>query len=207
MRVALYGRVSTDGQSVNAQLTELREVAERRGWEIVHEYTDKGISGAKGRDQRPALDAMLKAATRGECDMVAAWSVDRLGRSVQHLVAGLADLQAAGVGLYLHKQALDTSTPSGRAMFGMLAIFAEFERELIQERVRAGMKVAKAEQAAGKERLHPNGRVKKAIGRPRISAETEARIRAMRAEGKGMTAISKRLRVGGSTVKRVLDAE
>ncbi len=149
---------------------------------------------------------MLKAATRGEVDMVAAWSVDRLGRSLQHLVAGLADLQASGIGLYLHKQALDTSTPSGRAMFGMLAIFAEFERELIQERVRAGMKVAKAEQAAGKERLHPNGRVKKAIGRPRVGADVEAKILAMRAEGKGMTAISKRLRVGGSTVKRVLDA-
>ncbi len=207
MRVALYGRVSTDGQSVNAQLAELREVAERRGWEIVHEYTDKGISGAKGRDQRPALDAMLKATTRGECDMVAAWSVDRLGRSLQHLVAGLGDLQAASVGLYLHKQALDTSMPSGRAMFGMLAIFAEFERELIQERVRAGMKVAKAEQAAGKERLHPNGRVKKAIGRPRVSADTEAQIRAMRAEGMGMTAISKALRVGGGTVKRVLDGQ
>ena len=98
MRVAIYARVSTDGQSVNAQLAELREVADRRGWEIVHEYTDKGISGAKGRDQRPALDAMLKAATRGEFDAVAAWSVDRLGRSLQHLVAGLGDLQAAGVG-------------------------------------------------------------------------------------------------------------
>ncbi len=207
MQVALYGRVSTDGQSVNAQLAELREVAERRGWEIVHEYTDKGISGAKGRDQRPALDAILKAATRGEVDMVAAWSVDRLGRSLQHLVAGLADLQASGVGLYLHKQALDTSTPSGRAMFGMLAIFAEFERELIQERVRAGMKVAKAEQAAGQERLHPNRRRKKAICRPRVLPETEAKIRAKYSEdkGKGMTAISKALRVGDGTVKRVID--
>ena len=99
MRVAIYARVSTDGQSVNAQLAELRDVANRRGWEIMQEYTDKGISGAKGRDQRPALDAMLKAATRGEFDTVAAWSVDRLGRSLQHLVAGLGDLQAAGVDL------------------------------------------------------------------------------------------------------------
>ncbi len=130
MRVAIYARVSTDGQSVNAQLAELREVADRRGWEIVHEYTDRGISGAKGRDQRPALDTMLKAATRREFDMLAAWSVDRLGRSLQHLVAGLGDLRAAGVGLYLHKQGLDTSTPSGRAMFGMLGVFAEFERDL-----------------------------------------------------------------------------
>ncbi len=125
MKVAIYTRVSADGQSVNAQLADLRETADRRGWDIVQEYTDKGISGATGRDQRPALDAMLKAATRREFDMVAAWSVDRLGRSLQHLVAGLGDLQAAGVGLYLHKQGLDTSTPSGRAMFGMLSVFAE----------------------------------------------------------------------------------
>ena len=96
MRVAIYARVSTDGQSVNAQLSELRETAERRGWEMVHEYTDKGISGAKGRDKRPALDAMLKAATRREFDMVAAWSVDRLGRSLQHLVAGLAHIIHGG---------------------------------------------------------------------------------------------------------------
>ncbi len=107
MKVAIYARVSTDGQSVNAQLADLRATAERRSWEIVKEYNDKGISGAKGRDERLALDAMLKAATRREFDMVAAWSVDRLGRSLQHLVAGLGDLQAAGVGLYLHKQGLD----------------------------------------------------------------------------------------------------
>ena len=92
-------------------------------------------------------------------------------------------------------------------MYGMLSVFAEFERDLIRERVRAGIKVAKAEQAAGKERLHPNGRRKKAIGRPRVSPETEAQIRAMRAKGCGMTAISKALRVGGGTVKRVLDGQ
>ena len=96
---------------------------------------------------------MLKAATRREFDSVAAWSVDRLGRSLQHLVAGLGDLQAAGVGLYLHKQGLGTSTPSGRAMFGMLSVFAEFERDLIRERVRAGIWLAKSEQAAGQEGL------------------------------------------------------
>lgn len=126
MRVAIYARISTDGQSVKAQITELREVAIRRKWEIVHEYTDKGKSGAKGRDERPGLDAMLKSATRREIDMVAAWSVDRLGRSLQHLVTGLADLQTAGVELYLHKQGLDTSTPSGRAMFGILASKGHF---------------------------------------------------------------------------------
>lgn len=205
MRVAIYARVSTDGQSVNAQLAELREVAERRGWEVVHEFTDKGISGAKGRDQRPALDAMLKAATRREFDMVAAWSVDRLGRSLQHLVTGLSDLQAAGVGLYLHKQGLDTSTPSGRAMFGMLSVFAEFERDLIRERVRAGIKVAKAEQAAGKERLHKNGRLKKPIGRPRVTSDVERKVRQLRAQGHGINKIAALAGCGSGTVRRIIE--
>ena len=203
MRVAIYARVSTDGQSVNAQLAELRDVANRRGWEIMQEYTDKGISGAKGRDQRPALDAMLKAATRGEFDTVAAWSVDRLGRSLQHLVAGLGDLQAAGVGLYLHKQGLDTSTPSGRAMFGMLGVFAEFEREMIAERVRAGMKVAKTEQAGGKERLHKNGRVKKPIGRPRVGTDVERKVRQLREQKWGVNRIARELSIGSGTVRRI----
>ncbi len=203
MKVAIYARVSTDGQSVNAQLADLRETAERRGWEIVHEYTDKGISGAKGRDKRPGLDAMLKAATRREFDMVAAWSVDRLGRSLQHLVAGLGDLQAAGVGLYLHKQGLDTSTPSGRAMYGMLSVFAEFERDLIRERVRAGLKVAKAEQASGKERLHKNGRVKKPIGRPRVGADVERKVGELRAKKWGVNRIARELGIGSGTVRRI----
>ncbi len=203
MRVAIYARVSTDGQSVNAQLAELREVAERRGWEVVAEFTDKGISGAKGRDQRPALDAMLKAATRREFDTVMAWSVDRLGRSLQHLVAGLGELRAADVGLYLHKQGLDTSTPSGRAMFGMLAIFAEFERDMIVERVRAGIKQARAEQARGVERLHKNGRVKKAIGRPKVNGEVARRVGELRGQGWGVNRIARELGIGSGTVRRI----
>jgi len=191
--VAIYARVSTDGQSVNSQLAELREVAERRGWRIVHEYTDKGISGAKGRDQRPALDAILKAATRGEFDMVAAWSVDRLGRSLQHLVAGLGDLRAAGVGLYLHKQGLDTSTPSGRAMFGMLGVFAEFEREMIAERVRAGIKQAKAN---GTKTGNP-------FGRPRVKADVERKVRELRAQAWGVNRIARELGIGSGTVRRI----
>ncbi len=202
MKVAIYARVSTDGQSVNAQLADLRETAERRGWKIVHEFTDKGISGAKGRDERPALDAMLKAATRREFDMVAAWSVDRLGRSLQHLVNGLNDLKDVGVGLYLHKQGIDTSTPSGRAMFGMLSVFAEFERDLIRERVRAGMKVAKAEQAAGMERLHKNGRVKKPIGRP-VGADMERMVLELPAKKWGVNRIARELGIGSGTVRRI----
>ncbi len=203
MRVAIYTRVSTDGQSVNAQLADLREVAERCGWGIVHEYADKGISGARGRDKRPGLDAMLKAAIRREFDMVAAWSVDRLGRSLQHLVAGLGDLQAAGVGLYLHKQGLDTSTPSGRAMFGMLSVFTEFERDMIRERVRAGITVAKAEQASGKERLHTNGRVKKPIGRPRVGTNIERKVRELREKEWGINRIARELDIGSGTVRRI----
>lgn len=197
MRVAIYARVSTDGQSVSAQLAELCEVADRRGWTVVQEYTDKGISGAKGRDQRPALDAMLKAATRGSFDTVAAWSVDRLGRSLQHLVAGLGDLHAAGVGLYLHKQGLDTSTPSGRAMFGMLGVFAEFEREMIAERIRAGIKNAKAR---GTKTGNP-------FGRPKVGAEVERKVRDHRANGWGVNRIARELGIGSGTVRRITNAK
>jgi len=206
-RVGFYVRVSTDGQTTENQRRELREVAAARGWEVTRVYHDNGISGAKGREHRKQLDAMLKDAARGKFDMVAAWSVDRIGRSLKDLVAFLSELRALKVDLYLHKQALDTSTPSGRAMFGMLGIFAEFEREIIVERVNAGLARAKAEQASGKPRKHKDGRIKKAIGRPRVSPETEAAIRAMRSEGKGMTAISKALGVGGGTVTRVLGTD
>ncbi len=133
--VALYARVSTDGQSTENQLRELRAAIARHGWSIVAEYVDHSISGAKGRKDRPQFDALLHAVARKEFDMVAAWSVDRLGRSLQDLVSFLGDLQCKKVDLYLHQQALDTSTPSGKAMFGMLGVFAEFERAIIQERV------------------------------------------------------------------------
>ena len=156
-RVAIYTRVSTDGQSVENQRQELLGVAERRGWEVIQEYSDHGISGAKDRDKRPAFDRMLRGATRREFDMIAAWSVDRLGRSLQHLVAFLGEVHGAGVGLYLHQQALDTSTPAGEAMFQMCGVFAQFERSMIVSRVNAGLKRARA-----------NG---KTLGRPKIAAE------------------------------------
>ena len=137
---AIYARVSTrNGQTPENQLNELRAVAERAGWEVVREYVDHGISGAKGRDQRPEFDRMLTAATRREFDVVMAWSVDRLGRSLQHLVGFLGDIHANGVDLYLHKQGIDTTTPSGKAMFQMCGVFAEFEREMIRERIHAGL--------------------------------------------------------------------
>ncbi len=138
-RAALYARVSTGGQTVENQIRELQVVAQRLGWEVVEEFIDQGISGAKGRADRPALDRMLKAVIRGEVEVVAAWSVDRLGRSLQELVSILNELRERQVDLYLHQQGLDTATPSGRAMYQMLGVFAEFERAIIIERIKAGM--------------------------------------------------------------------
>jgi DNA invertase Pin-like site-specific DNA recombinase len=189
-RVCIYTRVSTDGQSVENQRRELLVVAERRGWQVVQEYSDHGISGVKGRDRRPAFDRMLKAATRREFDMIAAWSVDRLGRSLQHLVSFLGEVHAAGVDLYLHQQALDTSTPAGKAMFQMCGVFAEFEHAMIVERVNAGLKRAKA---AGQ-----------VLGRPRIAASTETNIRKALAKGdRGILKIASEFGVGSGTVQRI----
>ena len=134
-RAALYVRVSTDTQTVENQRLVLDEVAQRSGWTVVRTFADEGISGAKGRDKRPGYDALLKAVSRREIDIVAAWSVDRLGRSLPDLVSFLSDIQSKGCDLYLHQQAVDTSTPSGRMLFQMLGVFAEFERAIIRSRI------------------------------------------------------------------------
>lgn len=143
-RAAIYLRVSTDHQTVENQRLVLEEVARRSGWEIVHVFEDQGISGAKGRDKRPGYDALLKAIARKDVQVVAAWSVDRLGRSLPDLVSFLNEVQATGCDLYLHQQAIDTSTPSGRMLFQMLGVFAEFERSIIRSRVVAGLERARA---------------------------------------------------------------
>ena len=160
MRAALYLRVSTDQQTTGNQYQELWAAAARAGWSIAEVFEDNGISGAKGRDQRPAFDRLHRAITRREIDVVMVWSVDRLGRSLQDLVAFLAELRAVGCDLYLHQQGVDTTTPAGRALFQMLGVFAEFERAIIVERVRAGIARARA---AGKH-----------CGRPRIDSDKEA---------------------------------
>lgn len=188
-RVAFYFRVSTHDQTTENQRRELQAVADKAGWNVVATFEDAGISGAKGRQQRPGYDALLKAITRREVDMVAAWSVDRLGRSMPDLVAFLSDLHARGADLYLHQQAMDTTTPSGRAMFQMMGVFAEFERAMIQERVKAGLARAKAE-----------GRK---LGRPTVGTDTEARIRELRAQGIGIVKVAKTLGIGVSAVQRV----
>ena len=165
-RIALYTRVSQDSQTTENQRRELMAVAERLGWEVVAEFTDHGISGSKGRDKRPGYDALMKAVARREIDMVASWAVDRLGRSLQNLVTFLTEINAKGVDLYLHQQALDTSTPSGRAMFGMLSVFADFEREMIISRIKAGL-----------------ARSTKRSGRPPLDAEKVERIKQSIADG------------------------
>src|SRR3984893_3516857 len=162
-RAALYLRVSTTDQTTANQERELREIAERAGWEVVRVYRDHGISGAKGRDKRPAFDSLCRDASARQFDVVMAWSVDRLGRSLQDLVAFLSELHALRVDLFLHQQGLDTTTPGGKAMFQMMGVFAEFERSIIQERVRAGLARARSEG--------------KRLGRPPIAPELEQRIR------------------------------
>ena len=190
IRAAIYIRVSTDGQTTEHQRRELLEVAARKGWNVVEVYEDAGISGAKDRTKRPALDKMLKDATRKRFDVIAAWSVDRLGRSLQHLIAMLGDIHGAGCDLYLHQQAVDTSTPSGRALFQMMGVFAEFERAMIRERVMAGLKTARARKVK--------------LGRPRIDAEKEGDIKYWHAKGYGKMRIAREVACGVSAVQRVL---
>ena len=137
-RAAIYVRVSTDKQTVENQIRELRQIAARRGWEVVHEYRDAGISGSKGRDARPGLDEMLKDAQRRRFDVVMAWAIDRLGRSLIDLLGTIQTLEHCNVDLYLDQQAIDTTTPAGRLMFQVTGAFAEFERGMIKQRSTPG---------------------------------------------------------------------
>jgi DNA invertase Pin-like site-specific DNA recombinase len=188
-RVALYLRVSTDEQTIENQRRELQAVADRHGWNVVAVLTDEGISGAKGRDKRPGFDLLCRGVTRKEFDMVAAWSVDRLGRSLQDLVAFLAELHAKGIGLYLHQQGLDTSTPAGTAMFQMMGVFAQYERSMIVERVKSGIARARSQG--------------KRLGRPRLSAGQERRIRDLLAVGTGVIKTARIVGCDVSAVQRI----
>jgi DNA invertase Pin-like site-specific DNA recombinase len=202
-RAALYLRVSTGDQNTENQRRVLAEVAELRGWAIVATYADPGISGAKGRDKRPQLDAMLKDAVRGKFDVVMTWAIDRLGRSLIDLLATMQDLRGAEVDLFVHQQAVDTTTPSGNLLFQVMGAFAEFERAIIQSRVQAGLDRAKAEQAAGIVRRDRDGKLKKPIGRPAIDPKVEAAIRARLATGAGMLKVAAEFGVGSGTVQRI----
>ena len=188
-RAVLYLRVSTVDQTTANQERELREVADRMGCEIIHVYKDHGISGAKGRDKRPQFDRLCRDAAQRKFDVVMAWSVDRLGRSLQDLVGFLSELHALHVDLFLHQQGLDTTTPAGKAMFQMMGVFAEFERAMIQERVRAGLRRAKDE---GKQ-----------LGRHRIDPDVEQRIRNALRAGETIRGIAAKFGVNPSTVQRI----
>lgn len=191
-KVAIYARVSTQDQTTDNQLNQLREVAARNGWIIVREFIDHGISGAKSAAGRPALASLLKAVTRREFDVVMAWDVSRLGRSLQDLIGFLNDISAKHVDLYLHQQGLDTSTPTGRMIFQMCGVFAEFERGMIRDRVLAGLERAK--------------RQGKKLGRPsNCSDGTKSAVVHMRQQlNWGIQKIAAELRIGTGSVYRML---
>jgi DNA invertase Pin-like site-specific DNA recombinase len=192
-RVGIYLRVSTSGQTVDNQRIDLERVAEQRGWLIAETYIDHGISGTKGRDKRPAFDRLAKDAIHGKLDMVVAWSIDRLGRNLGHLVQFTNELRQQNVGLYLHQQQVDTSTAAGKAFLNMAAVFAEFEREVIVERINAGLARARAQG--------------KRLGRPTsVTPKLKQRIHELRAQGYGMLRIASTIGCGTGTVQRVLKA-
>ena len=188
-RVALYLRVSTSEQTIANQRRELEAVAERHGWQVVAVFKDEGISGTKGRDKRPGFDRLCQGIARREFDRVAAWSVDRLSRSLQDLVTFLGELHAKGIDLYLHQQGLDTATPAGKAMFQMLGVFSEFERAMIVERVKAGLSRARSQ-----------GR---RLGRPSLGPDKERAVRRLLSKGTGIVKTAKTVGVGVSAVQRI----
>ena len=188
-RAAIYVRVSTDKQTIENQVTVLRQIAQRRGWDVVEQYSDAGISGSKGRDGRPGLDQMVKDAQRRKFDVIMAWAIDRLGRSLIDLLGTIQTLKASGVDLYLDQQSIDTTTPAGKLMFQVCGAFAEFERSMIRQRVNAGLKRAVAQG--------------KTLGRPKIDAALERRIQAQLRLGKGMLKVARECGVGSGTVQRI----
>jgi DNA invertase Pin-like site-specific DNA recombinase len=187
-RVAIYARVSTTnhGQDVTLQTRDLREYCERRGFQIVGEYTDIGVSGSK--DSRPELNRLMADAKQRRFDAVCVWKLDRFGRSLRHLVNALADIESLGISFVSLKDNLDLSTPSGRLMFQLIEAMAEFERSLIQERVKAGLRNARAKG--------------KRLGRPKVIVDT-ARIAALRAQGLSWAMIGKRVGASEGTVRTV----
>ncbi len=185
-RAALYARVSTvNGQDPEMQLSELREYASRRGWEIVGEYVDQGVSGSK--ESRPELNQLMADAHRRKFDAVLVWKIDRFGRSLKPLVNALADLCAYGVAFISFRDNLDLSTPSGRLMFQIIGAMAEFERSLIQERVRAGLRNARAK-----------GKV---FGRPRAQVDA-ARVAELRRDGLSWSQVCRSLNVSKGSAQR-----
>ena len=202
-RAALYVRVSTDQQSVEHQTAELRQVAERRGWAVVEVYSDAGISGAKGRNQRPGLDRMRNDAKRRKFDVVMSWAIDRVGRSLIDLLGTIQELEACGVDLYLDQQNIDTTTPAGKLLFQMTGAFAEFERSMIRQRVRAGLKTIKATIARDGKFVSKAGKVRRRLGRPGAEPEAVEAAKRQLATGQGINRVAKATGLGVGTVHRL----
>jgi DNA invertase Pin-like site-specific DNA recombinase len=199
LRVGLYFRVSTSGQTVENQRIDLARVAEQRGWHVVEEYIDHAVSGAKSRDKRPAFNKLAQDAAQGKLDVVAAWAIDRVGRSLSHVAAFMAELQEQNVALYLHQQN-DGTTSAGRAMLGMASVFAAFERDMLIERINAGIARGR------KEGKH--------LGRPRksVSAKIEREIQHLGAidlrtgtRKMGIGKIARQFHCGVNQVSRILE--
>ena len=189
-RAALYLRVSTDRQTVENQRQALEQVARHRGWEIIATYSDKGISGSKGRKDRPEFDRMLSEAARGRFDVVMAFALDRIGRSLADLLHSIRHLEECNVDLFIDRQMLDTTTPQGKLLFAVTGAFAEFERDMMVHRVNAGLARARARGTK--------------LGRPRVSGRVEAAIRKAIAQGdKGKHKIAAEIGVGSGTVARI----
>lgn len=192
-RAAMYVRVSTDRQTIENQTKALQAIADHRGWQIVGTYADKGISGAKGRKDRPGFDRMLADAGRAKFDVVMAFALDRVGRSLSDLLRTIEHLEERKVDLFIDKQTIDTTTPTGKLLFAVTGAFAEFERGMIVQRVNAGLDRARARGVK--------------LGRPRVGEELEAAIRAAIAKGdKGKHKIAAELGVGSGTVQRIKEA-
>lgn len=182
MRVSIYSRVSTTDQSADMQVRELREYCERRGWELAHEYTDRGVSGAK--ESRPELNRLIADARKRRFDSVVVWKFDRFARSVSHLLRALEEFRSLGIEFVSLSEAIDTSTPTGKMVFTVLGAVAELERSLITERVRAGLRNAKAKG--------------KRLGRPPSSVSNKE-IRQLRSQGASWRAIGRNLGVSATT--------
>ena len=191
-RCAIYTRVSTDDQTTQNQILELKEIAQRKGLTVVSEFTDEGVSGAKGRDKRTGFDNLIKGAIKKDFATILVWSVDRLGRSLQDLVSFLNEIHSVDCDLYIHQSGVDTSTPAGKMMFQMCGVFAEFERGMIRERVKSGQDRAKSQ---GKH-----------IGRPsNLNDGLVHSVKYMRDQGVGIRKIARDLKIGVSTVYKVLE--
>ncbi len=188
-KAAIYGRVSTTNQNVSDQVLALREAAQRSGWSVVTEIIDEG-SGSK----RPGFDRLLRMIQRREIDVVMVWSIDRLGRSIADLISFMGEVQSTGIDLYFEKQAINTATPSGRMIFGIFAALGEYEREILRERIHAGITRAKADG--------------KRLGRPSVanSPAVITSVKLLREKGLSIHNIAKQLKIGVGTTSKILAA-